>query len=99
MLGMDRSDDEWDASDATPDTPQFTVDAAHLDRGTVLRDADARREYALAYRAKAWVPQLDARMVIRIWPVSCENSPDSGTRRVYLGARVPAGQRGARLGR
>jgi hypothetical protein len=49
---MDRSDDELDASDATPDTPQFTVDAAHLDRGTVLRDAHARREYALAYRAK-----------------------------------------------
>jgi hypothetical protein len=42
----------------------------------------------------SWVPQLNARMVIRIWPVSCENSPYSGTHGVYLGAPVLAGQRG-----
>jgi len=33
---------------------------------------------------------------MRIWPVNCENRTNSGTRRVYLGARVPAGQRRAR---
>src|SRR5947207_1331932 len=40
------------------------------------------------------VPQLNASLVMRIEPVSCGNCPDSGTRRVPLGARVPAGQRG-----
>jgi hypothetical protein len=42
----------------------------------------------------AWVPQLDPLLILRIWPVSCGNRPYSGTHRVYLGARVPAGQRG-----
>lgn len=44
----------------------------------------------------AWLPQLHARIVMRIWPVNCENRTNSGTRRVYLGARVPAGQRRSR---
>jgi hypothetical protein len=53
MLGIDHPpDDQWDASDAAPDTPQLNADAASQDRGTVLTDARARQEYALAYRAK-----------------------------------------------
>jgi hypothetical protein len=78
---MDRPDDEWDASDATPDTPQFTVDAAHLDRGTVLRDAHARREYALAYRAKvdaiyAAAEQRGNAEIPTDAPGSIHNTPD-----------------------
>lgn len=61
----------------------------------VLLDANGRRK-PFAERAYPWVPQLNARMVIRIWPVNCQNGPDSGTRRVYLGSHVLAGQRGAR---
>jgi hypothetical protein len=46
----------------------------------------------LHHHGVTWVPQLHARMVMQIWPVSCQNRTNSGTRRVYLGARVPAGQ-------
>ena len=46
-----------------------------------------------------WVPQLDPLLIMRIWPVSCGNRPDSGIHRVYLGARVPAGQRGRQSAR
>jgi hypothetical protein len=46
--------------------------------------------------APAWLLQLHARIVMRIWPVNCEDRTNSGTRRVYLGARVPAGQRRSR---
>jgi hypothetical protein len=30
----------------------------------------------------ACVPQLNARMVMRIWSLTCENTPDSGISRV-----------------
>jgi Papain fold toxin 1, glutamine deamidase len=52
MLGIDRpGDDQRDISDAVPDAPH-SVRAASAERCTVLTDARARQDYALAYRAK-----------------------------------------------
>jgi DDE superfamily endonuclease len=46
-----------------------------------------------------WVPQLNARIVIRVWFLTCKNNPDSGTSRVSLGVPVHAGQQAARRAR
>jgi len=32
----------------------------------------------------AWVPQLNVRLLIRIWLLTCKNVPDPGTSHVYL---------------
>ncbi len=47
MSGLDRA---GDSLDAIPDVPRRET-AAEVDRGTILTEARARREFALAYRA------------------------------------------------
>jgi hypothetical protein len=49
-LGMSGTDRAGDGPDAIPDVPRRET-AAGVDRGTILTEARARREFALAYRA------------------------------------------------
>jgi hypothetical protein len=82
---------EWCRSRAQP---VISSQHGHLSGAAAVSAGRSQPFRRNDHHGVAWVPQLDPLLILRIWPVSCGNRPYSGTHRVYLGARVPAGQRG-----